>query len=185
MNDVAAISNDSRRGLFLAFIEEYLDADQAVAAAVGNRKDLRKRVKGAGISLAQFDRVRKEAEKSGSVRETEFREFCLYMMWLGKPLGFQGTLFTEHEEAAPPREVSEHQVQRVQIDGKQASAQGRSRDTNPWTPGTYLYQVWDQNWLAAEDMKVPPVEAAPNLTASGRRRGRPPGSRNKPKVTLQ
>lgn len=178
---------------FLAFFDEYTDVDAAVAEAVGMRKDLRARIKGAGLNLSAFDRARKEAEKSGERREAEDREYRRNLEWLGKPLGYQSTMGfaaapqaaangamggadREASLAAEKAAVSEHQAHQVSDAGHAAGLGGRARDQNPWSPGSYLYQVWDGGWnIGAEALAQSqlPSDAAP------KRRGRPPGSRNR------
>jgi hypothetical protein len=181
-------SNTTQAG-FLAFYDEYRDVDDAVAAAVGQRKDLRARIKGAGFGLAAFDRARAEAEKSGERREAEDREYRRNMEWLGKPVGFQSTMgfprAVQTGEAASSAAngkdhdaVSEHQRKQVEAGGFACGAAGHARESNPWTPGTVLYQTWDISWVSgAEEL------AQRQVGSDGKRRrprGRPRGSRNRP-----
>jgi ribosome modulation factor len=185
----AATSGESdgnvTKATFLQFYDEYTDVDAAVAEAVGMRKDLRARIKGAGLNLHAFDRARKEAEKSGERREAEDREYRRNLEWLGKPLGYQSTM--GYPEQRPPANgddrfkaadaaVSEHQAHQVSDAGHAAGLGGRARDQNPWTPGTFLHQAWAGGWnIGAEALAQSqlPSDAAP------KRRGRPPGSRNR------
>jgi hypothetical protein len=181
------VDGNVSKASFLQFIDEYTDVDAAVAEAVGMRKDLRARIKGAGLNLSAFDRARKEAEKSGERREAEDREYRRNLEWLGKPLGYQSTMGypagpaangedREDRLAAEEAAVSEHQAHQVSDAGHTAGKQGRARDQNPWTPGTYLHQVWDGGWnIGAEALAQSqlPSDTAP------KRRGRPPGSRNR------
>lgn len=175
---------------FLQFVDEYNDVDQAVSEAVGMRKDLRKRIRGAGLNLAAFDRARVQAEKSGDKREEEDREFRRYMGWLNKPIGYQSDwIDPERRAAISPNgpdggediaAVSEHQKRQVELAGHSAGEAGRDRDANPWSPGTLLYTVWDGAWLDGQEVlasKILPPETAP------RKRGRPPGSRNRPRAS--
>jgi hypothetical protein len=185
MSEQHLAGSNVSRATFLEFVDAYSEADQAVAEKVGARKDLRARIKGAGFTLAAFDRARKEAEKSGDKREAEDREFRRYMDWLGKPIGFQTEMFTEAATAppAPPNghdlaQPSEIQQSRVRDDGTIAGKTGRDRGTNPWSPGTLLYTVWDTAWAAGAEVLAQSREPEPGAK---RGRGRPPGSRNKPK----
>jgi hypothetical protein len=173
------------RSTYLEFYDAYAAADALVAEAVGARKDLRARIKGAGFLLGPFDRARKEAEKSGDMREAEDAEFRRNMEWLGKPVGFQTTIFTEAEAPAggapnghDTAAVSEHQRRRVSDAGHTAGLHGYVRDGNPWSPGTLLYQVWDSGWHQGAEMLAQSRVPEPG---SKRPRGRPPGSRNRPK----
>jgi hypothetical protein len=170
---------------FLKFVEELDNADQAVAEAVGMRKDVRKRAIGAGLNMKAVDQARKVAEQSGDKRDQHDRDFRLYMLWFGKPIGYQSDWIDPERGTRPAPNgedtaaVSEHQQHQVQMAGRAAGEAGRDRDANPWSPGTLLYQTWDTNWLAGQEVlarKIGPSEAPPP-----RKRGRPPGSRNRPK----
>jgi uncharacterized protein (UPF0335 family) len=172
---------------FLQFIDELDNADQMVAEAVGNRKDVRKRCVGAGLNIKAVDQARKVAEQSGDKREQHDRDFRQYMLWLGKPMGYQAD-WIDPERRAPSSPngedltaVSEHQQQQVERAGRAAGEAGRDRSSNPWSPGHLLAQLWDQQWLAGQEAlarKIGPTESA----APPKRRGRPPGSRNRPRA---
>jgi hypothetical protein len=209
------------RVAFLEFIEAYEDIDQAVAEAVGMRKDLRARIKGAGLNLTAFDRARKESNKSAEKRTEEDRAYRAMMAWLGKPIGTQANLFAELEpverveplarsepplpldlqqaitqEAPKPEQAarpddsamrfSEAQIQRVFDHGQQAGLSGLARANNPWNTGTYLCQRWDEGWLDGQHLLLINGPGKSSASANGeehakRGRGRPPGSRNRPK----
>jgi uncharacterized protein (UPF0335 family) len=180
-------STNVTQATFLQFIDELDNADQAVAEAVGMRKDIRKRAVGAGLNIKAVDQARKVAEQAGDKREQHDRDFRQYMFWLNKPIGYQSDWIGEAAPAAAPGNgedtaaVSEHQVHQVSNHGHAAGQAGRDRGSNPWTPGTDLAQVWDTGWLAGQEeiaRKIAPTEAP-----APRRRGRPPGTRNKPKAT--
>jgi hypothetical protein len=171
---------------FLQFIDELDNADQMVAEAVGNRKDVRKRCIGAGLNIKAVDQARKVAEQAGDKREQHDRDFRQYMLWLGKPMGFQANwIDPDHGNAPAPNgqdmaAVSEHQQQQVERAGRAAGEAGRDRGANPWSPGHVLAQLWDQQWLAGQEAlarKIGPTESA----VPPKRRGRPPGSRNRPR----
>jgi hypothetical protein len=154
-----------------------------VAEAVGNRKDTWKRAIGAGLDKDALIRARKLAEKAGDKRELEDRRVRLYMLWLDKPLGFQGDLIAPDGPALRTRpsngeEISEHQVHQIEAEGRKAGEAGRNRGDNPWSPGTYPAESWDAGWLEGQTA-IAATMAPPE--AAQRRRGRPPGSRNRPK----
>jgi hypothetical protein len=174
---------------FLEFVDEYTTADQLVAEALGARKDLRKRIKGAGLNLSAFDRARAEAEKAADVREEEDREFRRNMDWLGKTLGYQADFFGGGEPAVPEgangvdgEGISEHQVRQVEQAGLNAGRLGHERGSNPWSPDTFLHEHWDDMWVAGQEeiaRSMGPQEESAETVRRGR--GRPPGTRNKPK----
>jgi hypothetical protein len=182
------VSQDS----FLAFIDEYDVADQAVAEAVGARKDLRKRIRGAGFHLGAFDHTRKEAQKDIDRRNEEDREFRRNMAWLGKPLGFQADWVGAPTEPGPGESgnganddaISEHQVHQVELAGLTAGRNGHDRGSNPWGVdpqgvGTFLYQRWDEKWLDGQEEIA--RRMGPQDPPVRRPRGRPQGSKNRPK----
>src|SRR6266566_8708780 len=159
------------QGTYLGFLQEYRDADDAVAEAIGERKDLRKRIKGAGINLKAFDRARRDSDKSGEIREEEDRWYRRLMNWLGKPVGFQADMFadaprTDADEAA----VAERQVEMAEEAGEIAGRNGVDRAKNPWSPGTSLWEIYDRGWMRGQE------RLAETLTPSDspkRGRGRP------------
>ena len=57
--------------VYFEFKDAYNDADEECRRAVAARKDLRAKIKAAGIPLAAWDRMRRDTQKSGSVRELE------------------------------------------------------------------------------------------------------------------
>lgn len=165
----ASLSNVTQAS-YLGFVQQYKDADEAVAAAVGERKDLRKIIKGAGINLKAFDRTRKDAEKSGEIREEEDREYRRYMAWIGKPVGFQAEMFADSPRTeADEHAVAEHQVTQAEEAGAIAGRNGVDRSRNPWTPGTFLWEQYDRGWMRGQE------QLAATLTPSDapKRRGRP------------
>jgi hypothetical protein len=184
-----AIGGNVTQETFLAYLDEYTEADQVVKEAAGKRKDLRKRIAGSGVNLEAFDRSRKEADKSGERREMEDREYRRYMRWIGKPVGETTPRYGSPNGSDAPddaadspselRPVSDLQRSRVEEAGYAAGAGGQTRNMNPWTPGTLLAGDWDQAWQRGADARA---EAAANEPQPERRgRGRPRGSRNRPK----
>lgn len=179
------------RETFLQFVEELDTADQMVAEAVGNRKDVRKKGRGLGLIMSQVDRARKEAQKAGDRREIEDRDFRQYMLWFGKPLGYQGDLFAPDGPELRTRPsngegISEHQLNQIDAEGRRSGEAGRNRGENPWSPGTFSAARWDAAWLEGQAAIAATLQSAgalPEGMPGGpqRRRGRPPGSRNRPK----
>jgi hypothetical protein len=179
-----APASNVTRETFLGFVEELDNADQMVAEAVGNRKDVFKRAEGAGLKKSALIQARKVAQQAGEKREQHDRDFRQYMLWFGKPLGYQGDLFAPDGPALRARpsngeEISEHQANQIAAEGRKAGEAGRNRGNNPWSPGTDSAERWDAGWL--EGQAALAATLAPPETP--RRRGRPPGSRNRPKLS--
>jgi hypothetical protein len=168
------------RETFVAFFDEAKNADQMVAEAIAARKDLRKRIKGAGLNLPAFDRSRQLAEMSGDRREEEDAALRQMMAWLNMPLGFQADwVGGQAARSSNGEDITEQQQHQVSNAGYKAGLDGVDRGRNPWTPATALAAIWDSGWLVGQTEiaeRLAPAEDAP------KRRGRPPGSRNRPRA---
>ncbi len=180
---------------YLEFKDSYADADKAVADAVSERKDLRAKIKAAGIPLAAFDRSRRDSEKSGETREAEEIWYRRMMAWSQKPVGFQASMDLAASAGTDPglAALSTSELKRIDMEGYEAGKGGRRKDSNSYTPGTEAYQRWDVAWLRGQAEiastlgdKAPKrgKAAAPAPNGEKRGRGRPRGSRNAPKLDL-
>jgi hypothetical protein len=170
MTDTDATAQFSQATV-LGFFDEYLAADDAVAEAVGARKDLRARIKGEGISLAAFDKARKDARMSGEEREERDRHYRRIMAFIGKPVGFQGAFsFDQSPEDAAQVDVS--RLKAVDADGYEAGRAGHKASLNSWTPGTEEHSRFHTAWLRGQAEKVT-AEIQPADAAPKRSRGRP------------
>lgn len=185
-------SNGASQAAYLAFVQRYADADRDVRQAVAARKDLRAAIKAAGIPLPSFDRARKDADVSGEMRENLDQWYRKLMAWQRKPVGFQGGL--DLGEAATEQQWDVHELHAVDNQGFDSGKGGRNRDSNPWTPGTEAFQRWDNAWIRgqaeiASTLGDKPAARKPtaangsaaNGATAAKPRGRPRGSRNKPK----
>lgn len=178
MAEMSQLSNLTQ-ATYLEFIDAYTDADTAVAEKVNERKALR--VKGKteyGIDLEAFDQMRKLEKQSGEARAATQRAIHQYMAWIGKPLP-DGTDDDDRPVKQPaPAEINEIQVRQVKTAGFSAGRAGDSRDLNSWSPGSLLYQIWDESWHEGRDALAQDQLDKPEVKP---RRGRPKGARNKPK----
>lgn len=181
-----ADSNVTRNSI-LGFIDEYLTADDAVDTAVGERKDLRKRIKGAGIDLKAFDRMRRDSQRSGEERERDDREYRRYMAFIGKPVGTQTSFtFVDDEQEETEEEGSATQLRRLNAaerEGLKAGKDGQRADSNPWTPGSEEFARWSDAWQQGQAEKVAamPGTGTGNGAAAPKKQGRPKGSKNRPR----
>lgn len=187
-NHLANVSADT----FIHFLDEYRGVDAAVAEAVGVRKELRSRIKGAGFDLKAFDRARRDAEMSGEIRERREQEYLRYMRWLGMPIGYQADIFGGEggESGGEPSldDLPEIQRDRISLAGGIAARAGKPRGSNPWSPGSLAEGLWDDAWAAAappppepeaEPETAAPPQAGNDAEAPRRRRpGRPPGRKD-------
>jgi ribosome modulation factor len=172
----AAIGDNSVDiGMALDFHDRYDDADRRVAEAVAARKDLRAAVKAAGIRLAGFDRARRDRTRSGAEREADNAEYERQMRWLGKPVGTQ---------AGFNFDANDFDLDGIDSEGERAGFAGKRRESNPWTPRTEAADRWDEGWLRgdAQRQDAEPEEEEEEEAPPQRRRGRPLGSKNRPKL---
>lgn len=154
------------------------DAQAGVRAVKREKKDLRKIMAGDGINLAAFDRAMVDEKRSGEEREVEDRRYREFMAWLKKPVGFQQAM-----EFAPA-EPTTHELHKAESGGLEAGKRGDRADSNPWTPGTEAFVRFHAGWLRGQALKVTAdIKPAESLVqpAELRRRGRPAGSKNRPK----
>jgi hypothetical protein len=86
------LANGQTKASFLDFIAQYRTLDAEVAEVVGVRKELRARIKAAGLSLGAFDRARKLADMAQDKRDAEHREVLRNLEWLSKPIGHQAVM---------------------------------------------------------------------------------------------
>jgi len=152
--------------------QKYDDADAACAAAVGARKELRQIIKGKGINLGGFDQARRDRNMSGEKRQAAQQEYHRQMAALGMPVDSVQVEFAFDREA-----MDTHRLHLVDTEGYEARKKGQQRDTNKYVPGTEAHQRWDNAWLRAETELAQAGGDGP--AANPKRRGRPPGSKNK------
>lgn len=162
---------------FLEFLDRYAAQDRYVEEAVADRKELRAEIKAAGIPLAAFDRARRDADASGEVREEIELWYRRLMAWLQKPVGFQASMDFAADGSGTAA-LSVHDLKTIDNAGYEAGKGGRRRDSCSYTPGTEAAQRWDQAWLRGQSELADALSDAPPK----RGRGRPPGSKNRPRL---
>jgi hypothetical protein len=184
---------------YLEMLDKYEDVEERIAEAKGvvadlhaERKGLRQAIKGMGIPLAAWDDSRADAKISGQVRQEKYAWYVQLMEWQSKPVGYQATMGAEYREPTDEDKdaISIHHARQIADGGKAAGRAGHERTSNPWSPATYQWQLWDTNWLdGAEELAQRKVASdaakeakeAKQSDDAPKRRGRPAGSRNKPK----
>jgi ribosome modulation factor len=167
-----------------ALLEQYEDADAAVASAVAERKDLRQKIKATGMPLAAFDRSRRDAEKSAAKRDHEERWYQTMMAWQGKPVPNGGQ--AEMEFGVEDNEVlAARRLRHAEKKGYEAGLHGDRGDANPWPAGSEEFATWLSSWTRGQAEKVSKMgTGAANGSArkgksTGKPRGRPPGTGKK------
>ena len=161
-------TEDANPAEFFEFKDAYNDADEECRRAVAARKDLRAKIKAAGIPLASWDRWRRDTQKSGAVRENEDVWYRRMMIWDLKPVGFQASAdFTSTDPGMAALNTSE--LHRIDMEGLAAGKAGHRRDSNSYTPGTEAFQRWDTAWMRGDAERTPAGDAAAN---GGIKRGR-------------
>jgi ribosome modulation factor len=126
-----------------------------------------------------------DRDEAGVVRERIDAAKRWLMAWDRKPLGVQASMDLTGSQGSPDLNV--HELKAVDAEGFEAGRTGKKRERNPYTPGTEAAQRWDSAWLRGQGEAVERLgKPAPSTPASGERRGRgrPPGSKNKPKLEV-
>ncbi len=125
--------------LFLDFTREARLAKRACDEANSAYRHVLKRAEKAGINLKQFRRALADAGMDPDVKAQDDKIHASYMAWLGKPLGFQGTLDivepTQRAKDALANEVWEQE-------GYDAALAGRGPDDCPYEAGSIAASFW-------------------------------------------
>jgi ribosome modulation factor len=162
---------------YQGWMEEYEGIDREIREAVGQRKDLRSRIRAAGVPLAAFDRARKDSDVAASVREHEDTWYRTFLAWEGKgvSVGGQASLELDMTDDAVASMYAQR-LRQAETDGHAAGAAGRGGDDCSWPSGSEGAQRWHAGWQEGQRGLAEKLETTPP-----RRAGRPPGSKNKPK----
>lgn len=174
MPDDAVLKGISRTD-YLRMHDRTDELDQAVASALADRKEYLAEVKakiGGPDDFAAFKRVRKDREMAGASRQRREVSYRHQMSFLD---------MLDHAAHRPQPGTSTEVVylnaaalKRADKMGKDAGSGGRKRDENPYIPGTEAATRWDAAWLTGQATIAESMADEPP-----RRRGRPPGSRNR------
>ncbi len=148
------------------FLARYDEAEERVRAAVAERKDLRSLIAATGVPMKAWDDARRDGNQSGEERQQKHDAYLVLMAWQGKPVGLI-------DVEPPPLTVAD--LKMIDTQGLTSGRTGQDRGKNPYTPGTEQYQRWDTAWLRGQGERSGAASEEP------RRRGRPPGSKNRPK----
>jgi hypothetical protein len=164
---------DATAAIVFDYLDRYEEADERVKVANKARKELRTEIEKTGIPLEAWDSFRRDREKPGHLRQRIDAARAQLMEWDLKPVGYQGQMEFKAEVA---------DLKRVDGEGFDAGKTGIKREANPFTPGTEIFVRWDTAWLRgyAENPAATQGDGGENGEVR-RRRGRPPGSKNKPK----
>jgi hypothetical protein len=189
--------HDSYTNFMYRLDEAQAELSAALAACRGPRKrlkDLEQEIVAAGINLVAFRRAREDCDLPSAVREQIMQQHHQMMIWNRRPISFQADMFE-----APPAERTKAELDRIGRAGYDAGRGGRKSDDNPHRAGTEEHALWhnahktgydsflaEQKRLAEslagkKSAKGKPAAAPAAPTGERRGRGRPPGSRNKPK----
>lgn len=179
-----------------AFIELLASYDQGMQAVADARADLKERKENIRDRLGPagykaFMRTAKDRETSGEERELEDQWYRRQMAWLQKPVGFQPAFDLKSDDPGLAA-LNTMELKRIDSEGFEAGRAGHSRDRNTYTPGTEAFARWDTAWLRGQAEiasslanNTSAADAARAAGANGnggqRRRGRPPGSKNRSK----
>lgn len=165
------------QAISLTYHTEHDEIDAEAASLRRRRKELRNRIKQAGIQLRGFDRARRDRDRPAVEREAEDAEYRRQMAWMSKPIGFQPSLDINEAIDEGQRALNVHELHRIDNDGFEAGRAGHKRQVNPWSIGTEAYQRWDTAWIRGQAAIAATLngstDAAGNGASAPRRRGRP------------
>lgn len=196
----AGIGHNLSRASFLEFCTEFdqierelQDAQETVRSIRKRRKDYRKDMAANGVDIDMFDRMLADSELTAEERRARDFEYRRYMEWQSKPVGFQPSIDLQSDDPAE-RAMNVHELHAIDGEGYDAGRGGLRRDGNPWRPGTEPHQRWDNAWMRGQaslvgEMGQPNGHAGnghadrvqDSEAAAPKRRGRPFGSKNRPK----
>jgi hypothetical protein len=136
---------------FLEFVQKYKDINSQIDEWTRARKALRKIMKGVGIDLKEFDNVMKDLAQASDILQERAATRARYLEWLGKPLGYQSTFGFDDRSETDDQAVAQHEVTEAYEAGQMGGRNGVDRSRNPWNPGTFLHQRYDEGWLAGQE----------------------------------
>jgi ribosome modulation factor len=179
----AGVGHNLTRPTFIEFCTKHDEVEKELAEIAETRrslnrrrKDLRKNMGAAGIDIEMFDRMRADLDLTPEEREAQQIDYVRYMEWMRAPVGFQPSMDLQTDDPGE-RAFNVHELHAIDGEGFDAGRNGRRRDSNPYRPGTEAHQRWDNAWGRGQQVAVEAMggEDAP------KRRGRKPGSKNRPK----
>lgn len=139
--------------VFLEFYDELTEklrlkksADSAVASVY-------KRAEAAGIDRKTLKRAYADSLLTDSERQRAEEIHRQYMIWLGKPVGFQGAMdlgqpAANGHDASPA--VEKHQMNVAYVEGHNSGKAGHPVTNCKYDPGTEQHQQWSLGWAAGQ-----------------------------------
>lgn len=167
---------------FLKLYREMRASKRAVDTAVGEHRNVLKRMKSDGIdnfALGLLEKLVKVEEEQASLH---LRNLVTYATWTGANVGLkQGDLFVGADMPQPTAEATEAFVESVAEDNGYAT--GRARDNasnNPHAPGSAAHVAWMRGWNRGQAEEVTATfgrpAKAPTPPKQPTRRGRNPAA---------
>jgi len=163
------------RATFLEFHSKYEDIERELAEVAETRrslnrrrKDLRKSMGAAGISVDMFDRMLDDLELIPEEREANTRDLAQYMAWMAAPPGWQASMDFQSDDPGE-RAYNVHELHAIDGEGFDAGQGGRRADSNPYRSGTEAFQRWHNAWNRGQQVAVETQMGggAPNGSANG------------------
>lgn len=176
------------RAEYLKMHNELDEIESVVESALADRREKLAQIKarlGDKNDFAMFKVVRKDMELSGESREQRVQSYKKQMEWIGRPVNFQATMDLASDTPPVVVQMNIAELRRIDREGEAAGKAGHDRAGNSYTPGTEQAARWDQAWLRGQSTIAASMAPPSTSAADGpqlRKRGRPPGSRNRPKV---
>lgn len=172
------------------FLEHYRhirDATRAKDDASMALARTKKAAKTDGMDMFALKLVEQLSKLDNDEAEIRLRNFTHYARFLNKPYGTQLSMFDSDLPEATAKAREEHAIWEAGQAGLRAGQEGHRADFNPHPPGTEKHVTWHRNWKTGYDsFTASQAEIASEMSDNAqdqpkRGRGRPAGSKNKPK----
>lgn len=132
---------------FLELYRELKTAQREIDAGTGRKRAILKRAKSGGVDLDALKLLENLAKLDPDKSEMRLRNVARYSEWVGRPVGFQPTLFSFVAESGPSESaLGEHTEFLADDAGYAAGYRGDDIDTNPHKPGTPTFVRWRAGW---------------------------------------
>jgi hypothetical protein len=164
---MASLTPNLTKETFSEFVQKAIpaqreidDAAKELSAAKGVLNGIFKQAEKAGIDKKDFKWALAQARMDHDERESSHTRRMTYMAFMDMPFGtqvsfdFAGAAGAGTEPENQPETMTELQQHRITDAGRSAGKSGMKADTNPWLPGTYAAQLWDQGWQEGQEASV-------------------------------
>jgi len=179
------------KATFLEFYDKYSSSMTEQARLKSAHGTLLKQAKGAGVDLDELKLAYKQSSLDPAEIALHEEERRRYRLWLKRPVGFQANILDEEGPQEPDSPEDEaavyaHTLRVAYDDGVKAGRAGADPAWSSFPAGTEEHQQYSLGYEVGKEMRggeTRPPPAANGGEQAPKRRGRPPGTKNKAKGT--